>query len=44
MEILSLSLLIVAITIYDEVVNGQMNIASKLMQWFEQKPLSSEEE
>lgn len=44
MEILSLSLLIVAITIYDEVINGQVNIASKLMGWLEQKPLSSEEE
>ena len=44
MEILYLSLLVVAITIYDEVINGQMNIASKLMQWFEQQPLSSEEE
>lgn len=43
MDILSLSLLIVAITIYDEVINGQMNIASKLMQWFEEDSLSSEE-
>ena len=44
MEILSLSLLIVAITIYDEIINGQMNIASKMMEWFEQKFLSSKEE
>lgn len=43
MDILSLSLLIVAITIYDEVVNGQLDIASKLMQWFEKDSLRSEE-
>ncbi|MGK7949729.1 MAG: hypothetical protein AB4368_13295 [Xenococcaceae cyanobacterium] len=43
MDILSLSLLIVAITIYDEVVNGQINLASKLMKWFEKDSLSSEE-
>ncbi len=43
MDILSLSLLIVAITIYDEVVNGQINLASKLMEWFEKDSLSSEE-
>lgn len=43
MDILSLSLLIVAITIYDEVVNGQTNLVSKLMKWFEKDSLSSEE-
>ena len=44
MEIVSLSLLIVAITVYDEIINGQMKIPSKLIEWFEQKPLSSEKE
>ena len=44
MEILSLSLLVVAITIYDEIINGQMKIPSKLMKWFEQNSLSSEKE
>lgn len=43
MDILSLSLLVVAITVYDEVINGQMDIASKLMQWLKKDFLSSEE-
>jgi hypothetical protein len=35
MEILSLSLLIVAITIYDEIINGQGKVSSRLLERFQ---------
>lgn len=37
MELVSLSLLLITLTIYDEIFNGQMKISQKLLKWFENK-------
>jgi hypothetical protein len=37
MDILSLSFLLLALVVYDEIFNGQLKISQKLLQWFEQK-------
>jgi hypothetical protein len=37
MELLSLSLLLITLTIYDEIFNGQMKISQKLLNWFENR-------
>lgn len=37
MEILSLLILLAAISVFDEILNGQFQAARKLLQWFERK-------
>ena len=34
MDILSLSFLIIALAVYDEIFNGQMKVSQKLLAWF----------
>jgi len=37
MEIFTLCVLLIAISIFDEAVNGQFQAARKLLQWFERQ-------
>lgn len=37
MDILSLSLLLIALAIYDEIINGQMKASQKLLDWLDRK-------
>ena len=40
MDIVALSILLVAIMISDEVLNGQVKVSQRLLKWFEKKSSS----
>jgi hypothetical protein len=41
MDILSLSLLLIALAVFDEVLNGQLKVSRRLLNWFDKKRSST---
>lgn len=37
MDILSLSFLLIALTVYDEIFNGHLKLSQKLLNWLEKR-------